>query len=66
MSISMSGTKNIQSQFMNFNEINIEELVKPYQEKIEKLEKEIREKDLEITQLKFKLIIIQIKIQNNS
>ena len=66
MSISMSETKNIQSQFMNFNEINIEELVKPYQEKIEKLEKEIREKDLEITQLKFKLIIIQIKIQNNS
>lgn len=62
----MSGTKNIQSQFMNFNEINIEELVKPYQEKIEKLEKEIKDKDLEITQLKFKLIIIQIKIQNNS
>ena len=60
MSISMSGSKNIQSQFMNFNEINIEELVKPYQEKIEKLEKKIREKDLEITQLKFKLM------QNNN
>ena len=51
---------NIQSQFMNFNEIKIEELVKPYQEKIKKLEDEIREKDLEINQLKFKLI------QNNN
>jgi len=45
---------------MNSNEINIEELVKPYQEKIEKLEKEIKEKDFEITQLKFKLM------QNNN
>ena len=58
----MPGMLNMQSQYMcmNFNEIKIEELVKPYQEKIKKLEDEIREKDLEITQLKFKLI------QNNN
>ena len=41
---------------MEENEIQIEELIRPYQEKIKKLEDEIREKDLEITRLKFKLM----------
>ena len=41
-------------------EIKIEVLIKEYEEKIKKLEDEIREKDLEINQLKFKLI------QNNN
>ena len=41
---------------MEENEIQIEELIRPYQEKIKKLEEEIREKDLEITRLKFKLM----------
>ena len=60
LSMGTTESQNIQSQFMNFNEMNIEELIKPYQEKIEKLEKEIKDKDLEITQLKFKLM------QNNN
>ncbi len=46
---------NMQNQFKDICQIKIEELIKPYQEKIKKLEDEIRLKDLEITQLKFKL-----------
>ena len=46
---------NMQNQFKDIYQIKIEELIKPYQEKIKKLEDEIRLKDLEITQLKFKL-----------
>ena len=45
----------MQNQFKDIYQIKIEELIKPYQEKIKKLEDEIRLKDLEITQLKFKL-----------
>ena len=45
----------MQNQIMNFNETNLEELIRPYQEKIRKLEDEISQKDFLITQLKFKL-----------
>ena len=45
----------MQNQFKDIYQIKIEELIKPYQEKIKKLEDEIRLKDLEITQLKLKL-----------
>ena len=45
----------MQNQFKDIYQTKIEELIKPYQEKIKKLEDEIRLKDLEITQLKFKL-----------
>ena len=40
--------------------MQIKILIDPYLEKIKKLEEEIREKDLQITQLKFKLM------QNNN
>ena len=49
--------------YLNGNNI-AEELIKPYQEKIKKLEKEIEEKDLQITQLKYKLF--QYKKGNNN
>ena len=49
--------------YLNGNNV-AEELIKPYQEKIKKLEKEIEEKDLQITQLKYKLF--QYKKGNNN
>ncbi len=45
----------MQNQFMNLNESKIDEIIKPFQEKIKILEDEIRQKDLEIARLKFKL-----------
>ena len=56
----MPGMQNMQNQFMNYNDMQIKILIDPYLEKIKKLEEEIREKDLQITQLKFKLM------QNNN
>ena len=56
----MHGMQNMQNQFMNYNDMQIKILIDPYLEKIKKLEEEIREKDLQITQLKFKLM------QNNN
>lgn len=55
----------MQNQMMNFNETNLEELIKPYQEKIRKLEDEISQKDFLITQLKFKLSQINNANKNN-
>ena len=46
---------NMQNQ-SNSNDINIEEIIKPFKEKIRKLQDEISEKDSEIAQLKFKLM----------
>ena len=46
----------MQNQFMNFSELKIEEIIKPFQEKIKTLEEEIRQKDLEIARLKIKLL----------
>ena len=40
----------------NSNDINIEEIIKPFKEKIRKLQDEISEKDSEIAQLKYKLM----------
>ena len=48
----------MQNQFMNFNEPNLVEIIKPFQEKIKQLEKEIGDKDLEIAQLKYKIMQI--------
>ena len=45
----------MQNKFMNLNESKIDEIIKPFQEKIKILEDEIRQKDLEIARLKFKL-----------
>ena len=56
----MHGMQNMQNQFMNYNDMQIKILIDPYLEKIKKLEEEIREKDLQITQLKFMLM------QNNN
>jgi len=56
----MPGMQNMQNQFMNHNDMQIKILIDPYLEKIKKLEEEIREKDLQITQLKFMLM------QNNN
>ena len=56
----MPGMQNMQNQFTNYNDMQIKILIDPYLEKIKKLEEEIREKDLQITQLKFKLM------QNNN
>ena len=46
---------NMQNQ-SNSNDINIEEIIKPFKEKIRKLQDEISEKDSEIAQLKYKLM----------
>ena len=46
---------NMQNQ-SNSKDINIEEIIKPFKEKIRKLQDEISEKDSEIAQLKFKLM----------
>jgi len=46
---------NMQNQ-SNSIDINIEEIIKPFKEKIRKLQDEISEKDSEIAQLKFKLM----------
>jgi len=56
----MPGMQNMQNQFTNNYDMQIKVLIDPYLEKIKKLEEEIREKDLQITQLKFKLM------QNNN
>ena len=56
----MHGMQNMQNQFTNYNDMQIKILIDPYLEKIKKLEEEIREKDLQITQLKFMLM------QNNN
>ena len=48
--------QNMSNQFMNLNQNNQQELIKPYKEKIKKLEKELEEKSEEITQLKLQLL----------
>ena len=45
----------MQNQFMNFNESKIDKIIKPFQDKITMLQEEIRQKDLEIARLKYKL-----------
>ena len=52
--------QNNKNQYINLNESYLEELIRPYKEKIEKLENEVKEKQKEIDQLKLKLF------QNNS
>ena len=47
--------ENNQNQFHDINDDKIIEIIKPYQEKINKLQEEISQKDLEIAQLKYKL-----------
>ena len=56
----MQNMQNNQNQYINLNESYLEELIRPYKEKIEKLENEVKEKQKEIDQLKLKLF------QNNS
>ena len=51
----MMSMQETQSVNMYPNEMQIQELIRPFQEKIKKLEDEIKEKDLEIAQLKGKL-----------
>ena len=41
-----------QNQYINLNESYLEELIRPYKEKIEKLENEVKEKQKEIDKLK--------------
>ena len=48
--------QNMPNQFMNLNQNNLQELIKPYKDKIKKLEKELEEKSEEITQLKLQLL----------
>ena len=43
------------NQFINFRESNIEELIRPYKEKIKRLEEELEEKRDEIDKLRIKL-----------
>ena len=54
MNPNMMLMNNMQNQF-NSNEINIEEILKPFNDKIKKLQDEIIQKDTEIAQLKLKL-----------
>ena len=49
-----------QNQYINLNEYYLEDLIRPYKEKIEKLESELKEKQKEIDKLKLKLF------QNNT
>ena len=44
-----------QNQYINLNEYYLEDLIRPYKEKIEKLESELKEKQKEIDKLKLKL-----------
>ena len=44
------------NSFMNWNDPNLEVIINPFKEKIKKLEEEIMTKDLEIAQLKYKII----------
>ena len=55
----MPNMQNNQNQFINLNASYLEDLIRPYKEKIEKLENEVKEKQKEIDQLKlicFKII----------
>ena len=45
----------MQNQFMNFNESKIDKIIKPFQDKITMLQEEIRQKDLIIARLNYKL-----------
>ena len=56
----MQNMQNMPNKYINFNESYLEELIRPYKEKLEKLENELREKQKEIDLLKLKLF------QNNS
>jgi len=55
MNQNMMFMNNMKNQ-SNSKNINIEEIIKPFKEKIRKLQDEISEKDSEIAQLKFKLM----------
>ena len=61
----------IPNSFMNLNDPNLEVIINPFKEKIKKLEEEIMTKDLEIAQLKYKIIQMnniqsnQMNINNN-
>ena len=56
----MPNIQNNQNQYINLNESYLEDLIRPYKEKIEKLESELKEKQKEIDKLKLKLF------QNNT
>lgn len=62
----ISSTDKNPKLFLNLNDEKILELIKPYQEKIKNLQEEISQKDLEITQLKYKLYqYIDVNKTNN-
>lgn len=52
--------QNMQNQNIILNQAQINELIKPYQDEIEQLHEKLKKKDLEITQLKARLM------QNNN
>ena len=58
--------ENNQNQFHDINDDKIIEIIKPYQEKINKLQEEISQKDLEIAQLKYKLYQYNNTNKNNN
>ena len=58
--------ENKQNQFHDINDDKIIEIIKPYQEKIKKLQEEISQKDLEIAQLKYKLYQYNNTNKNNN
>ena len=51
----MPNIQDNQNQYINLNESYLEDLIRPYKEKIEKLESELKEKQKEIDKLKLKL-----------
>ena len=51
----MPNIQDNQNQYFNLNESYLEDLIRPYKEKIEKLERELKEKQKEIDKLKLKL-----------
>jgi len=56
MNIGMNNqNEQMMANFMDYNNLKIKNIIKPYEEKIKKLEKEIMDKDFEIASLKDKL-----------
>jgi len=51
----MQNFQNNQNQYINLNESYLEDLLRPYKEKIDKLERELKEKQKEIDKLKLKI-----------
>ena len=62
--IGMDYQMSMEEQFMDYNDLRIKNIIKPYEEKIKKLEEIIAQKDFQITCLKDKLYRNSLKNKN--